>query len=249
MHPEFITIFGRTIYWYGVMTAAGFLAAVAHWSWLARRVGRDPGIGSELGLWVMISGILGGRVAYVLLFPQEFQGQWLEVLRIDKGGLVWYGGFFGAVLGIILRARMHGESILTLGDFVITGVPLGHALGRIGCFLNGCCYGGSCDLPWAVDFSHGPVHPTQLYAVGYNLVIYGGLLVGYRRLIRRPGATLALYLTLYPVCRFLVQFLRADYPDTWLGLDHAQQISLGLLAVAAVLWIFLPRPPADDSNG
>jgi phosphatidylglycerol:prolipoprotein diacylglycerol transferase len=248
MHPEFVTLFGRTIYWYGVMTAAGFLAAVAHWSRLARREGRDPGIGSELGLWVMVSGILGARVAYVLMFAQEFDGRLLEVVRIDKGGLVWYGGFLGAVAGIVLLARLKRESILTLGDFVITGVPLGHAFGRMGCFLNGCCFGGTCHLPWAVDFGHGPVHPTQLYAIGYNLLIYGALLAYYRRPGRRPGTTLALYLTLYPACRFFVQFLRADYPRGWVGLDSAQYMSLVLLLVTAAMWALLPKSRAAPNG-
>ena len=109
-----------------------------------------------------------------------------------------------------------------------------------------CCYGDACNLPWAVDFGHGAIHPTQLYAVGYNVLIYVILVAYYLRPRRRPGTTLALYLALYSSFRFAVQFLRADYPDQWLGLDNAQQISLGLLVISAVLWLALPRPVSAD---
>ena len=103
MHPVFIEIFGRPIYWYGVLTAVGFLAAVVHWTRLGRREGRPPGLGSELGIWVMVGGILGGRILYVLTNLSEYANP-LEMLRIDKGGLVWYGGFIGGVLAIVLLA-------------------------------------------------------------------------------------------------------------------------------------------------
>ncbi len=256
MDPVFIEIFGRPIYWYGVLTALGFLAAVIHLGWLGRRDGRPEGLASELGIWVMVGGILGARVAYVLSALDEYAANPLEIIRIDKGGLIYYGGFIGATLGIVLLARLKRKPLWNFGDFVITAVPLGHAVGRVGCFLNGCCFGTNCAVPWSAhrhDLTQGDtpsfqhpndfLHPTQLYETGLNLAVYATLLWYYRRK-RRDGTVLALYLTLYPIVRFTMEFLRGDPRMYWMGLTVAQALSLALLAVACVFWIFLPRRPA-----
>ena len=260
MDPVFIEIFGRPIYWYGVMTALGFLAAVAHWAWLGRNEPRPEGIASELGIWVMVGGILGARIAYIAAnFDQQFRHNLLDVVRIDKGGLVYYGGFIGATLGIMLLARLRRQPLWDFGDFVITAVPLGHAIGRIGCFLNGCCYGKPSALPWAIhrhplaEGGHaelnaaGLVHPTQLYECAFNVAVYLLLLRQYRRK-RRDGTVFALYLILYPSGRFLLEFARGDPRMQWMGLTVAQGLSLVLLAVGCALWFLLPeRPQADDA--
>lgn len=249
MDPVFITVFGRPIYWYGVMTALGFLAAVAHWSWLGRKQGRPPGLASELGIWVMIGGILGARLLYVAANWEAYVGNPLDILRIDKGGQVWYGGFVGGTAGILLLARLRKEPLRSFGDFVVTGVPLGHALGRIGCFLNGCCYGRACDLPWAVTVDGVPSHPAPLYAVAANLLIYAILVRWILRPGHRPGTVLALYLTLYPLWRLIMQQVRADYPAVWLGLDSAEWTSIAMLAAAALLWFLLLRPGRQETHG
>ncbi len=247
MHPVFFEIFGRPIYWYGVLTAVGFLAAVVHWTLLGRREGRPQGLGSELGIWVMVGGILGGRVLYVLTNLSEYANP-LEMLRIDKGGLVWYGGFIGGVLAIVLLARLRKERFPPFADFVITGVPLGHAFGRFGCFMNGCCYGQPSEVPWAIAINGVPCHPAPLYAVGCNLLIFAAMLFYYHRPNRRPGTVVALYLILYPLTRFSLQGIRGDYPDLWLGLDAAQLISIGLMSIGALLWISLPRTPMTNDE-
>jgi phosphatidylglycerol:prolipoprotein diacylglycerol transferase len=249
MDPVFITVYGRPIYWYGVMTALGFLAAVAHWAWLGRRQGRPSELASELGIWVMVGGILGARLLYVATNMEFYAAHPLDILRIDKGGQVWYGGFVGGTLGILLLARLRKEPLAAFADFVVTGVPLGHAIGRIGCFLNGCCYGKACDLPWAVTVDGIPSHPAPLYAVAANLLIYGILVRWILHPRHRPGSVVALYLTLYPLWRLLLQQVRADYPAVWLGLDAAQWTSIWILAAAAVLWVRLYRRPGGKAHG
>jgi len=256
VHPVCIQIGDFKIHWFGVMMALGFLAGLLNWTWLGRRENRGFNACSDLLLWIMISGILGARAAYVLSDLPSFLAAPLTVFRIDQGGLIYYGGFVGAAVALVIYARRHGENVWSVFDFVITAVPLAHALGRIGCFLNGCCYGALYDgalavrfpegsLPWwhhvreqlitRYDASSLPVHPAQLYAVAANLVIYAVLVLVYRR---RPGAgvTAALYVVLYAPTRFVLEFLRGDQRIA-LGvpLDAAQIMSLVSFLIGAVL--------------
>jgi phosphatidylglycerol:prolipoprotein diacylglycerol transferase len=239
MHPIFINLFGRPIYWYGVMTALGFLAAVFHWSWLARKTGRPAGVGSELGIWVMICGIVGARVAYVLANFEYYAAVPLEIVRIDRGGQIYYGGFIGATLGVIVLARLRKESLWAFGDFVVTGLPLGHAIGRFGCFLNGCCYGTPSDVPWRIFMRDVYRHPTQIYESLFNLALYA-LLVAFFLRRKRPGTVFALYLVAYSVGRFTLEFLRGDDRAQWLGLSVAQVISVALFILGCALFALLP---------
>ncbi len=240
MDPVAFTIGSRPIYWYGVLVATAFIATVAHWNILARKEGRPAGFGSDLGFWIMLSGILGARVAYVLANPALFFPDVLEIIRIDKGGLVFYGGFIGACIALAVFARRHKLGLWSMADFAITGVPLGHAIGRIGCFLNGCCYGSPTSLPWCVEAHDACRHPTQLYEAAFNLAVYGLLLWFYPRR-RKDGTVFALYLIAYPLGRFLLEFLRGDERLHWLGFNMAQEISVVLVIAGAALWFGLKR--------
>jgi phosphatidylglycerol:prolipoprotein diacylglycerol transferase len=234
MHPVFIEIFGRPIYWYGVFTALGFLAAVANWAWLGRRDDRPPGLASELGIWIMVCGILGARVAYVLANLEIYQGNLLELVRIDRGGLVYYGGFLGATLGVMVLARLRGQPLWSFGDYVITSVPLGHGLGRMGCFLNGCCFGTPSELPWAVFVENQHRHPTPLYETLFNFGLFIALHAVYRRR-SHDGVVVAAYLLLYPLGRFFLEFIRGDPRMEWLHLSVAQNLSILLFVLGILL--------------
>ncbi len=264
MHPICFQLGVRPIYWFGVLMALAFMAVITHWNRLALRTDRPRGFGADLGFWLILAGILGARLAHVLANLPEFSAHPLEILRIDHGGLVYYGGFIGGGLAALLFARIRGEPLWALADFTITGIPLGHALGRIGCFLNGCCYGAATNLPWGVHFppsheTHGvAVHPTQLYETAFNLALYGLVLWFYLRR-RRAGApagrVLALYLLLYPPFRCLVEFLRGDARLPGLGLNVAQDVSLALFAAGVIVWFLRGRRrgapdggQAEDSN-
>lgn len=240
MYPEFIQIGRITIYWYGVMFATAFIAAVVHWHGLARRDNRPAGIGVDLALWLLISGIIGARVAYVASDFARFRQTPLEIIRIDEGGLIFYGGFIGASLALIVFARVRREPLWSMADFAITAVPLGHAFGRIGCFLNGCCFGTPTTAPWGMALFDAVRHPTQLYEAGFNALVYALLLGLYLRK-RRDGTVFAAYLMLYPAGRFFFEFLRGDERVTGFGLNVAQELSLILIVVGALLWIVLPN--------
>ena len=260
MHQICFHIGSRPIYWYGVMVALGFLLATAHWSWLARRRGLPPGFGSNLAFFIMLSGILGARVAYVLANLSYFAQHPLHVFRVDEGGLIFYGGFFGALAAVIVMARVQKIPVWTLGDLAITGVPIGHAAGRIGCFLNGCCFGLPTDCPLGVRFPAGSppdlmhpgttLHPVQLYETAGNLALYGLLLWFYLR-GRRSGATVALYFILYPLLRFSMEFFRGDERLHGMGLTFAQLVSAILLVAGLIIMILRydkPEPSLEQTH-
>jgi phosphatidylglycerol:prolipoprotein diacylglycerol transferase len=257
MHPICFEIFGRPIFWYGVFVATGFLCAVLTWELLGRRDGRPKGFASEMGFWVMVSGLVGARLAYIVANLGHYMANPVEMIRFDRGGLIYYGGFFGGAIGLWLFARKRRLSLLALGDYAITGLVLGHVFGRIGCFLNGCCFGGVCragpsvvfppNSPASIEHAYAgliahqglpslPVYPTQLYESAFNLLVYGLLVFVY---LRRPppGRVAALYLIVYPVGRFLLEFTRGDQRMAWLQLTVAQEVSIGLLAAGVVLWV------------
>jgi phosphatidylglycerol---prolipoprotein diacylglyceryl transferase len=239
MHSLLVDLGIIRIHWYGVMMAAGFVAALANWVWLGRTRGQSAAFCSDLLFWIMVSGVLGARVAYVLEHWRQYAADPISILYIQQGGLIFYGGFVAAAIAVVCLARARRIPLVELTDFTLTAVPLAHAFGRVGCFLNGCCYGRACEAWYGVRFpalsppwwaqqtlAHtprehelamlvkqlprsAPVHPVQLYEVAANLVIYGVLLWVYRRQ-RAPGWVLAAYLLLYPLARAFLETFRGD---------------------------------------
>lgn len=242
--PVAFELLGRPVYWYGICVALGFLAAVLHWNRLARREHFPEGIGSDLGLIVIIGGVVGARLAYVLANLAHYQENPWEIIRIDQGGLIFYGGFIMATLTVAAFGWRRKLPLLHLGDFTVSALPLGHAFGRLGCFLNGCCYGAPSDVPWACYAAEAHRHPVQLYEVAFNLALYGVL---YRLLPRKkPGTVGAIYLLAYGAWRFLIEFLRGDQRLRVAALDGAQIVSLALILFGAALLVFLRRTPAKE---
>jgi len=232
------------------MVAMAFLAGL----WTASRRGLLEGVAAEkildLGPWLIIGAVVGARVLYIITFWREqFAGRPLEMLMVWHGGLVFYGGFIGASLACILYSWTKRIPAFRLGDIMAPSIALGSVFGRIGCLLNGCCYGRACDLPWAIHFPQGHetypngVHPTEIYAALLNLCLYLGLAWWYRRK-KYNGQVFAFYLVGYALQRFAVEFFRGDYPPDqyffgWA--TPAQVVSIGILAAGLVLLWVLPR--------
>lgn len=271
---------------YGVM----LLAAAAAGTWLSIRRGRSMGFDADtiiaLAMEVFLWGLVGARLFFVIEYRDQFfpPGRSVlaavpDILNLAAGGLVVFGALPTAALAAWRFAARRRLPLLALADCVAPGLLVGLALGRIGCFLNGCCYGGACDLPWAVRFPphsppwldqvargllpHGspgsagssgwtlPVHPAQLYAA-IDAGLLATLAAAFTPLARRPGEVFALVLTLHPVSRFLLELIRVDEPPA-LGtpLSISQLVSLVLLALAGALWWWLSGQPVDrvDSAG
>lgn len=239
MDPICFHIGSHPIYWYGVMMALAFLAGLLHWQWLGHRTGRDVALAGDLAFWLMVGGILGARTAYVLSNLDYYLAAPREIIRVDQGGLIFYGGFIGGAIMFLVLARWRRIKVLDLADFAITALPLGHAFGRIGCFLNSCC--GGCPASHPSFLTGGLAHyPVQIYEAVFNLGVYALLTWYYlRRRDQRHGSVLALYLMTYPIIRFLLEFIRGDERLRVGSLDAAQLISLILIGTGLALWWFV----------
>jgi len=262
VHPILFQIFGKDIRSYGVMAALGFLAAILTWVWIGRREKRPEGFAADLGFWLMASGIIGSRIAYVAANWSYYRSNPLDIIRIDHGGLIFYGGLILASIALVLFARRRRLPVWHVADFAIPGLAVGHALGRIGCFLNGCCYGrpvgdhaygAACGVVYPPVSEPGQLfpgialYPVQLIEAACLLVIWAVLLYAYPRR-RRDGAVFALYLVLYPPCRFLLETMRGDERQAWFVLDAAQVVSIALFLAGIALFVFLPRRHFDPAD-
>lgn len=223
------------------MVAAAFLAGI----WTAtRRCPRDglrPEAIADLGPWLIVGGLLGARVLYVVSYWKEsFADQpWWEVFMIQHGGLVFYGGLIGAILAAVGYVRWKKLPLMKVADAMAPSIALGHVFGRIGCLMNGCCYGSACTLPWAIHFPKDHptggqgVHPTQLYEAGLNLILYITLAKLYRRK-RFDGQVFGLYLMAYAVLRAVVEVFRGDYGVHKLGVFTPGQVVSAVILAAGV---------------
>ncbi len=235
MNPVAFEIGSRPIYWYGIMVALGFIAAMFHWTRLARRSGLAPELGADLAMWTLVGGVAGARLAYVAAHASHYLAHPVEILRVDQGGLIFYGGLLGGMLAVAWLGRRRKLPAGRFADYAITGVPLGHAFGRVGCFLNACCYGAPTSGPLGFHAAGAHRHPVQLYEATLNVLLYLALL-RYHGRRGRSGRVLALYLAGYGTIRFGLEFLRGDERAEWLGFVVAQEISLALVAAGGVLW-------------
>ncbi len=217
MHPILFQIGSLPIRSYGLMVAIAFAASI----WLARR--RAPGRGVEpdaiidMAFFVIIASIIGARIAYVIVHWEYYVGDPLRAFKIWDGGLALYGGMIlGTVAGLLFFKR-RGIDMWVGADITAPSLALGVGIGRIGCFLNGCCFGKHCELPWAVTFPTVsgagtwfpgvPLHPTQIYESVSAIAVMALLLLLDRRR-RFPGFLLWTFLLLLSIYRFLIDPLR-----------------------------------------
>lgn len=261
MHPTLLHIGSFELASYGVMTALGY--AIASY-YLVRRL---PKYINKDTFWNLIfilfmGALVGAKLLFVwVTWPQLDGSTWEKITYFVQNfryGFVFYGGLIVAVVSLIIYMKKKNLPLLTTSDFIITGLPLGHAFGRIGCFLAGCCYGKPTDLPWGVIFTdtHAmvspellgvPVHPVQLYEAAGNLLIFWLL----HKLYNRPhknGTVLLAYIFCYGTMRFVLEFFRGDFRGAYLfGLSPSQLITLLLAASAGIIWWNITKK--GQSNG
>lgn len=342
---------GVPIRGFGVMLLIAVVAAVALAVRRARQLGFNGELVYALAVWVFVSGILGARVFYVVQKWEQFDGQSLfhllaGIVNVTQGGIVIYGGLIGGAIGFVAFVLRNGLPWLAVADLIAPSVLLGMAIGRIGCFLNGCCYGGECEYPWAVRFPQDsppyvdqlrtgqllgvqlvvdeqghvnvadviqgspaeeaglqkedqivaigghdiaqlareeqrsesmvvgdllqiakaevqlqtvdgrvirwpvslpdrsrPLHPTQLYSA-MNALLLCVFLLAYFPFQKRDGESMALFMLLYPISRFLLEIIRDDeLAILRTGLTISQNVSVGLCVVSLAMWVYvLSRP-------
>jgi phosphatidylglycerol:prolipoprotein diacylglycerol transferase len=257
---------GIPIFGYGLMMFVGFSLGSVLASRRAKQCGLNSDIIWDLMMWLLVPGIIGARVVYILQNGQRmFAGKsGIEIIQtavaLWDGGIVFYGSIIGGVIGLLVFCKRRGIRPLLLCDIIFPSLFVGLGFGRIGCFLYGCCFGGPCSLPWAVQFppdsltfqvlvNRGtippdapatiPLHPTQIYS-SILAFLLAGLLTWYFR--RRPydGAVLALGWTLYPVNRFILEAIRDDEPNRMgTSFTFSQLMSIGLFISGCCLLCWL----------
>jgi phosphatidylglycerol:prolipoprotein diacylglycerol transferase len=263
MLPKLIDLGGFFIPTYGVLVALAFLSAI----WLTGKLARQVGLSSEkttnLAIYCAIAGMIGAKL-FMFIFDWRVYaadpGQLFTLSTLQAAG-VYQGGLLLAILTAVLYTRRQGMPGLLTSDVFAPGLALGHAIGRIGCFAAGCCWGSECNLPWAVTFRNPeaneltgvplgvPLHPSQLYESFGELLIFGFLLWYFRR-VPREGTVIGWYLVLYSGLRFAIEFVRHHDQSLVSGLSLTQWISIATFC--AGVWLLIRRPafmapqPAGD---
>jgi phosphatidylglycerol:prolipoprotein diacylglycerol transferase len=249
MYPVITHIGPVVLYSYGTMLVVAFAAALLWTTRQAKQRGVSADFAVDMALWMLVGGIVGARAVFVLLDRASY-ANWMDALRTWQGGLSFHGGLIGALAALGLFAWRRRASFWELTDLASPGAALGYAFARVGCFLNGCCYGVPTKLPWACTFRDPlsptgvtpPSHPVQLYASLANLAIFAVLVrIASRR--PKPGIAFASYLALYSIYRFLAEFLRKGVTARVLvgGFTEAQVASAALFLVAVLLGVVMAR--------
>ena len=237
MHPIFFKIGEFTIYSYGVMVALGFATAV----YLSGKQGGREGISSQaifdVCLYSLLSGVLGARILHVIMDLDYYMYYPLDLFRINRGGLAFQGGLISGIAAAWYVIRKKGMPLWKTADVIMPYLALGQSIGRIGCILNGCCYGKPtyCDFGFYLP-GHvlQPLHPTQLYASLYLLFVFVFLKFLHERRIK-TGSVFFCYLILFSAGRFFIDFYRGDLAPVFYGLTASQIISISIFFVSLIL--------------
>ena len=248
MYPLLFKIGDFAFHTYGLMLALGFILAMLLALKEARRLGLDPNLIMDLFFYLVIAALAGSRLFYVLTNWNEFRADPMDAIKFWRGGLVFYGGLIFAFLTGLWYVRRHHLDFRQLADLIAPSIALGQAMGRLGCFAAGCCYGAPSTAPWACTFtskdSLAPLgialHPTQIYESAATFGIFVALLT-MRKSKRFEGRLFWYYLLFYSVARFIIEFYRED-PRGWAipgVLSIAQAI--GIPAVLLALFMLLRR--------
>ncbi len=260
--PVIVRIGPLQIRWYGLMYVLGFTATYLLVRYQATRFRWQEMLDhlDNLNLVLILGVVLGGRLGYVLFYNLGYYLQHpLEILATWEGGMSFHGGCIGVALAGLWYCRRHGLDFWKATDLYVVTVPIGLGLGRIGNFINGELFGRVTELPWGMVFPGGgplPRHPSQLYEAGLEGVLLFFLLWSLRK---RPwsagrsrhwphGSMLALFLILYGVFRFLVEFVRQPDPQLGtlaLGLTMGQFLSSIMILAGLLLWLWRARAEAS----
>lgn len=232
-----IYIFGYSIPLYGIFFYMGIAIAVTVAMILHRRAGTDIFDIAGSGIYAMIGAIAGAKLLFLAISAKQLIEQHIPIEAAIKGGFVFYGGLLGGALGLIIYTRQFKMDFRPLADLYTTVLPLGHAFGRVGCFFAGCCYG----IPWEHGYTYSytvgstpvgiPLLPIQLIEAGFLVLLFTVQLILYIR-CPRIGRNTMLYLAVYPIMRFILEFFRGDSErGKLLWFSTSQWVSLMILAV------------------
>lgn len=267
MYPRLFQVGGIVIHSYGAMLVLGFLLAL--WRAMrvcARRMATEPE-GSprrirpddvfDLGVMGLLIGLVGARLTFIFLSERQ---DWVHALMHWQSGLSLHGGMFAGIAFLVLFCRRRRLDVLAVGDVAAVSWPLAYAFGRVGCFLNGCCYGGACTLPWGVRFPDEqhpgvltpPSHPIQIYAALIHLVAFWWM-TRRERLPRRDGALFSGYIAFYGAYRMVMEVFRAGVtsayvmPGVPVTQTHVVSVAMIVAGLAGLQWVRGHRPVVQDA--
>ena len=260
MYPRLFEFGPITVYTYGVLLAAAYLLGLKLAMTRAQKRGLDHNRVLDLGIYIIISALIGAKLLLLVTDFSTFRHDPRELLTLARSGGVFYGGLILAVVVALWYIRRAGLPLWTTCDVFAPGIALGHVVGRFGCLFAGCCYGKPTTRPWGITFTDPfaaanvgtplgvPLHPTQLYEAGAELLILAVLLLTERRGRPFPGRTFWLYMLLYAVSRFIIEFFRGDDRGTVWMFSTSQFISILLAPLAIVMLVYLARiqPPVPE---
>lgn len=263
LYPELFRIGDFAITSFGLMMFLSFLTAAWITGKQLERYGMPKELAWDVLAWVALGGIAGAKLYYLALHMDDVLADPLGQL-LSRGGLVWYGGLIGGVVAYYIQIRARKLPLATMFDATAASLAIGYAVGRLGCFLVGDDYGSYTDGPFGIAFPEGsappstagylrsigetnipaaiadstivPVHPTQLYEIGLAMIMFAVLWRLGRHAGLRAGQLFAVYLAMYGVERFLIEFVRAKSDRFVLGLSTSQLASIALLVIAGFLW-------------
>lgn len=257
------------IFAYGFMLATAFITGMLLIKKRCKSRGCDLDTALNLCMLVVAGSIIGARLFYCIQFHDEMKSI-ADYFRIWKGGLVYYGGFFGAVIVTFAYCSVKKINFLEMADLFSPSVALGIGLTRIGCFLNGCCYGPPTRSALGVRFpldalpyqdprvmeqaaelglnsATPPLHPVQLYSSAGCFLMFVIVLLFEKKFAPPRGAVFLLFCVLYAIYRFLIEFVRIGNPNAYLGLTISQAASI-VVVIAAMIIVFITKRNAKENH-
>jgi phosphatidylglycerol:prolipoprotein diacylglycerol transferase len=258
VYPELFKLGPVTVYTYGVLLAAAYLLGLKLAMVRAKARGLDPNRALDLGIAIIISALVGAKLLLLLVDFDRFRQNPSDLFSIVRSGGVFYGGLIAAVAVAFWYMWRHRMPLWTTCDVFAPGIALGHAVGRLGCLMAGCCYGRPTTVPWAITFTNPAaaanvgtplgiaLHPTQLYEAAAEALILVLLLVTEKKGRPFEGRTFWSYMVLYGVSRFVIEFFRGDERGiVFSTISTSQFISLILVPLAIGMLIYLSRQSSE----
>ena len=243
MKPVLFEFYFVKIYGYGLMITIGIIAALFLLSYRSKKKQYSEDNIWDMAILVIICGIIGGKLMYIITDIKYIIEQ-PSVLKNIGNGFVIYGAIFGGILAVHLYSKKKDWNTLSILDLATPSLPLAQGFGRIGCFLAGCCYGRATSLPIGVEFRNSlfapanvHIHPTQIYSSVFDFTL-AFFLLWYDRRERKNGRVFSLYLIVYSIGRFLIEYLRDDPRGSVSIFSTSQFISLFIVIIGVLIFNF-----------
>jgi phosphatidylglycerol:prolipoprotein diacylglycerol transferase len=256
MLPDLFSIGPLTLHTYGLLVAAGFVIGLFVALWIGKRQGISPQQVMDMGFIIILSAIIGSRFVYVIMNASYYWNHPIDIFKLWEGGLVFSGGLILVILAMSLYIRHYRLPFWQIGDLWAPAAAIGQSIGRVGCFMAGCCYGRPTDVSWGVVFTNPKslaplnqvLHPTQLYSSLSGLIIFIVLIVMHVKK-RFDGQVFLWFLILHSTARLLIERFRGDDRGYIAGINMSvtQAITI-IILIAAVVMLFVRRSRVEREN-